>query len=354
MDERVKELARIIVEDAWHLKAKQYVQIVGGFEAKELMLAVFELAVKKGAYPTVKAILDGTSYIYYKNAKTHQLEWFPKIAFEEMKQTDCVCYVQSANNRKELANINAEKLQFKSKVMKPIEDWRVNKTKWTIVAYPSNGFAQDSEMSLQEYGDFVFGATNFDWSKLKPKMEKLAGLECKTDRVRIVGKETDLEFSVKGRKAITDLDFKNIPAGEVFNSVVEDSVEGHIYYDMPAMYLGKEVDNVRLEFSKGKVVKATAEKNQEFLNTVLDTDKGARFLGEFGIGLNYGIRKFAKNILFDEKIGGTIHLACGQSYKECKGLNKSAVHWDMIKDLRKGGKILFDGKVVERNGKLAV
>jgi len=355
MDSRIERLAEIVLDKACRIGKKDYIQIVGGIEAQDFILALFEKSVKKGAFPTIKASLPDQSFLYYKNAKKFQLKWFPKLAMQEMKLTKAIVYIQSDTNRKELARIPTERINIRQKALKELDEWRVNKTNWCIVAFPSTGFAQDAGMSLKEYEDFVYSATNFDFSRLEKKFEKLIKLENQTDKVRIVGKETDLEFSVKGRKAISDLKWlKNIPAGEVFNSVVENSAEGHIYYEFPAVYLDNEVDGVRLEFKKGKVVKESAEKNSAFLSRVLKSDKGARFLGEFGIGLNYGIKEFSKDILFDEKIGGTIHLALGQSYKECKGKNKSIVHWDMIKDLRKNGKVYFDGKLVEKNGKLRV
>lgn len=354
MDSRIQELARIVVEGSGKVGKKDYVQIIAQPEAKDLVLAIFELCIKKGAFPTTKIILENQSYIYYKNAKEFQLKWFPKLAMQEMKQSKAVIYIQTDTNRKELARIPTSKINIRQKTVKRMDEWRVDKTNWCIVAFPSTGFAQDAGMSLKEYEDFVFSATNFDFSKQKSRMEKLAKLENKAEKVRIVGKETDLEFSIKGRHAITDLNFRNIPAGEVFNSVVENSADGKIYYEFPAVYLDNEVDEVSLEFSKGKVVSAKAEKNQKFLENILKSDKGAKFLGEFGIGLNYGIKEFTKNILFDEKIGGTIHLALGESYRLCKGKNKSIVHWDMIKDLRKQGKVYFDRKLVEKNGKLRV
>lgn len=355
VDSRIQELAKIVVEQSCKIGKKDYVQIVGQPESQAFVLELFEQCVKKGAFPSVKIILENQSFIYYKNAKPFQLKWFPKLAFDEMKQTKAIIYIQSDTNRKELARIPTSKINVRQKALKKIDEWRVNKTNWCIVAFPSSGFAQDAGMSLKEYEDFVYSATNYDFSRLLPKFKKLQKLEDRTNKVRIAGKGTDLEFSIKGRKALSDLDwFKNIPAGEVFNSVVEDSAEGKIYYEFPAVYLDGEVDGVELEFSKGKVVSAKAEKNQKFLEKILNSDRGAKFLGEFGIGLNYGIKEFSKDILFDEKIGGTIHLALGESYKECKGLNKSIVHWDMIKDLRKKGSIRFDGKIVEKNGVLKI
>ncbi len=355
MDPRVWELARIAVEKGGRVKKNDFVQIFAGPEARELVLALYSLCLKKGAFPSIRLSLEGQQFAYYSNAKKFQLKRFPKLEFDAAKKTDAYFSIQSGTNRKELSRVPTWKMALRQKATRPIQNHLIDKSNWCILPFPSNAFAQDAEMSLAEYEDFVYSATNFDFSKLKPKFETLRKLENKTDKVRIVGKGTDLTFSIKGRKAINDIDWmSNIPAGEVFNSVVEDSAEGDIFFDFPAVYQGNEVDGVRLRFRKGKVVEASAEKNNAFLQKVLDMDTGARFLGEFGFGLNYGIKQFTKNILFDEKIGGTIHLALGRSYKECKGKNDSIVHWDMIKDLRKDGRIEFDGRIVEKKGKLKI
>jgi len=198
----------------------------------------------------------------------------------------------------------------------------------------------------------VFDSINkVDWKKKYKEQEKIRRLLDMTDKVRIVGEKTDLTFSIKGRKAENASGTYNMPDGEVFTSVVEKSANGFITFTFPALYMDREFDQVRLEFKNGKVVKATAQKGERDLNTILDTDEGSRYIGEFGIGNNYKIKKFTKSILFDEKIGGTIHLALGNGYKETLSKNKSAIHWDMIKDLRNGGEVWLNDKLVQRNGK---
>jgi aminopeptidase len=209
-------------------------------------------------------------------------------------------------------------------------------------------------MSLEEFEDFAFDAMLIDYKKLSKQEEKIKKILDKGSKVRIIGKDTDISFSIKGRVGVKCAGERNIPDGEVMTAPVEKSTEGHIAYSYPAIYGGKEVSGVKLWFKKGKVVKATAEKNEKYLHAMLKTDKGASYLGELGIGMNYGIKRFIKQILFDEKIGGTIHLALGSAYKECKGTNESALHWDMILDLKKGGKLIVDGKVIQKNGKLLI
>ena len=207
------------------------------------------------------------------------------------------------------------------------------------------------EMSLEEFEDFVYGACLVDYEEMSRKEDILKEILDKGSEVYIVGRNTDLTFSIKGREGIKCIGERNLPDGECFIAPVETSTEGYIEYDFPAIYGGREVDGVRLEFKEGKVVKATAEKNEGYLNEMLNIDKGARYLGEFGWGINYGIKKFVKQILFDEKIGGTIHLALGMAYKEGGGVNDSALHWDMIKDLRKDGAVFVDGRCIMKDGK---
>ncbi|MFZ3073387.1 MAG: aminopeptidase, partial [Thermodesulfobacteriota bacterium] len=225
---------------------------------------------------------------------------------------------------------------------------------WILCNFPTQALAQEADMSFAEYEDFLYGATNIDWGKVKKEEEKLKRVLDAGKEVRIVGVDTDLKISIKGRKAIACYGERNMPDGEVFLSPIEDSAEGYVYYEMPAIYQGREVTGIRLRFRKGKVVEASADKNEAFLLQMLDTDKGARFLGELGVGVNYGIQQFSKDILFDEKIGGTVHLAVGRSYEEAGGKNKSAIHWDMIKDLRRNGAIYIDGKPVQRNGRFLI
>jgi aminopeptidase len=218
-------------------------------------------------------------------------------------------------------------------------------------------------MSLSEYEEFVFNAINkVNWKEMHKKQEKLRKILDLTNYVRIIGLGTDLKLCIRGRKAVNSAGENNIPDGEVFTSVVEDSAAGYITYSFPAVYLGKEFHEVRLEFKDGKVVKANASKGEEDLNEILNMDAGARYIGELGIGNNYKITKFTKDILFDEKIGGSIHLALGNGYSETLSKNKSGLHWDMIKDLRKkpsknqptnvsGGELWFDDKLVQKNGR---
>jgi aminopeptidase len=226
---------------------------------------------------------------------------------------------------------------------------------WVGCYFPTAAAAQDAGLSLPAFEDFLYGACLIDWLELRERMERIAERFDAAETVRIVGPETDLTFSLAGRHGKVDALAANMPGGEVFYSPVEDSAEGVISYsEYPACYLGHEVDGVRLQFEGGTIVDASATGDEEFLLGTLDTDEGARRLGEFGIGCNPGIQRHMRNTLFDEKMEGTIHLAVGTGFPQIGGQNQSGVHWDMVKELRRGGRIELDGEVVQENGAWAL
>jgi aminopeptidase len=351
VDPRVAKAAEILVNYSAKVRKGDYVQIITDPSAQDLALEVYRLIIQNGAYPVMKLSLPGQSYIYYKHASDEQLKKFPDVAFHELKNTDAVIYIGAPSNTKELTNIDPKKISMRQTVLKKYSDYRVENTRWILFDYPTDAYAQDAEMSLEEFRDFAFKATNVDWKKESKKQDKLKAILDKGKSVHIIGKDTDIKFSIAGKKAVKCDGKHNMPDGEVYTEPVKHSVNGHIYYEFPAVHGGREVSGIRLEFKNGKVVKATADKNQDFLIKMLDTDAGSRYIGEFGVGVNYNIDRFIKNTLFDEKIGGTIHLALGRGYKDTGGENVSAIHWDMIKDLRKTGEVYIDGKLIEKNGK---
>ncbi len=226
-------------------------------------------------------------------------------------------------------------------------DLRLKKGNWGLCGYPSEESAKDAGMSLGDFEDFVFSATNISWEEMSKRQDLLKRILDKGHAVNIRGEGTDLNFSIKGNTAIKCDGKCNMPDGEVFTAPKRDSVNGKISFTFPTIFHGREVRDVVLEFKNGCVVKASASRNEEFLKKMLEVDDGAKFLGEFGIGMNYAIRKFIRNTLFDEKIGGTIHLALGNAYKESGGKNQSAIHWDMV---TKPKKVYIDGKVILNDG----
>ncbi len=354
-DPRVRRLATILVNHSLQVKKDELVLINSSSElAKPLVLALYREVLRAGGHPYMNIGFEEATNIFYKEAGEAQLLHFPKIRHYEAKNMDCVVNIRAPINKKALSSVDPVKMGRRARVLRPIMDTIVNKKRWVLCNYPTNALAQEADMSLEEYEQFLYGATNIDWNRVRKLTEKLKRLLDKASEIRIVGEDTDLTLSIKGRPAIPCWGERNMPDGEVFLSPVEDSAEGYIYYEHPAIYQGREVMGIRLRFRRGRVVEARAEKGEEFLLSMLSTDRGARYLGEIGIGVNYGIKKFSKDILFDEKIGGTVHLAIGKSYKEAGGRNISAIHWDMIKDLRKGGTLYMDGKPIQKNGRFLI
>ncbi len=354
-DPRIKKLASILVRHSIRVKKGDVVLIAASTElAKPLVLEVFREVLKAGGHPLTSIGFEETSNIFFDTATKEQIAFFPSTKLFEAKNVDCFVNIRAAANKKALSNVDPKKVGERTKVLRPISEEIVNRKRWILCNFPTHGLASEADMSLEEYESFVYSATNIDWNKVKKEEMKLKAALDRANKVRIVGEDTDLTIGIRGRKAIPCFGERNMPDGEVFLSPEEDSAEGYIYYEMPAIYQGREVTGIRLRFRRGKVVAASADKNEDFLIAMLDTDKGARFLGELGIGVNYGIQKFTKDILFDEKIGGTVHLAVGRSYESAGGKNISAIHWDMIKDLRRGGAIYLDGKAIQRNGKFLI
>lgn len=350
-DARVRKLADILVNYSIKVKKGSIIELSFEEAGKELALECYKLIIQKGAFPIVNVSMPGFGYNYYKYASEEQLKKFPKLAMLEAKMASGSISIGGEYNSKELTNIDPKKISMRRKVTSRISDITVNKDNWVICEFPTNALAQDAEMSLEEFEDFAYSACLHDWKKESKKQDKLKAILNKGETVRIVAEDTNLTFSVKGRKARKCDGHRNMPDGEVFIAPCENTTEGYIKYTYPAIYGGREVSGIFLRFEKGKVIEATAEKGEEFLKEMIATDPGACKLGEFGVGVNFGIKKFIKQILFDEKIHGAIHLALGKAYKEGGGKNVSAVHWDMIKDLRKGGAFYVDGKCIQKNGK---
>lgn len=353
VDPRVTKQAKILVNYSIKVKKGDNVVLLCDFVAKPLALEIYKVLLRAGA-KEIKLHFSDYEFAeaYLKNASLTQIKTFPKLEFYETKHMDCYIRIGSPTNTRALSNIDTKLISERAKVTRPILNWRVDKTRWVVTKFPTDAQAQEANMSLSEYEDFVFSAINdVDWKKLGKEQEKLAKRVNKTGKVHIVGPQTDLRLIIKGRHAINASGEYNMPDGEVFTSVHENGANGYITFTYPAIYIGREYHDVRLEFKDGKIIKATASKGEDTLNAVLDTDPGARRIGELGIGNNFKINKFTKDILFDEKIGGSIHIAMGRGYKETKSLNESAIHWDMIKDLRKGGEIWFDDKLFQKNGK---
>lgn len=285
-----------------------------------------------GASPLIVITPEETTRRYYEVVSDAFLDIIPEHYEALVRKSDVVFHIRSERNVKTLANTDPVKISRRRLAMKGIREERLSK-RWCLTQFPTDGYAQLAEMALAEYEDFVYGAILRDWADERTKMKRMKEILDRTDEVRIIGVKTDLTLSIKGRNAVVGDITHNVPGGEVFTAPVDESAEGEIFYEYPAIAFGKEVKGIRLEFDKGEIVDYSAEKNEKLLKTMIQTDEGARRLGELGIGTNDGIKSYTKNILFDEKIGGTVHLALGRAYRECEGVNMSAIHWDMIKSL---------------------
>jgi len=351
-DPRIERLAKILVDYSTRVKKGEVVEIFSHEAGKPLFLEVYKQVIKREPKEIIANIrFPETAEIYYKNVSDRQLRQFPKLAMHLTKNTNVTIQISAPTNLKSLGSIDPKRQSVRAKTMQPLSDYAVKNIRWVLTEYPTEALAQEAEMSLDEFEDFVFSATNIDWTKMSKSQDKIKKVFDNAEKVSIVAEGTELELSLRGRLAVKGNGSHNMPDGEIFFAPIDNSANGKITFTYPAIYAGREVDGITLEFKDGKVIRASATKNNGFLQQMLNTDKGAKYLGEFGIGTNTGITKYIKNILFDEKIAGTIHLALGMAYEECGGKNKSAIHWDMIKDLRKGGYIYVNDRLVQKNGK---
>ena len=343
------EHAKLIVTYATGVKKGDQVLIMASDYGLDLASEIYKEAAKLGASPLITMTPSEVTRAYYELTPEDYLDIFPKHLYELTKASDVVISIRSDINTKTLGNVNPKKLTRRDKTVRPIQDERLSK-RWSLTQTPTPGFAQDAEMSLKEYEDFVYSAILIDWASQRAQMEKLKKALDPADKVQIIGEKTNLTMSIKGRNAVVGDATHNVPGGEVFTAPVDDSADGEVWFDLPGLRYGREIKGVFLKFSKGQVVDYSAETNQDALKSIIETDQGSKRIGELGIGTNRGIKKFTKNILFDEKIGDTIHLALGNAYKDCGGINKSAIHWDIIKTM-KPGQILLDGRILQKDGK---
>jgi aminopeptidase len=353
-DPRVEKLAELLVERCIDVQPGWQVLVMGHPPARPLLEEVCRLIGRRGAYALLRVRLDNPALrTWVREADESLIGRFPDIDAHAFDNMDSYVVVIAPDNARDGSEISPERLALRNKAQRPhMEKVFTGEKPWVGLDFPTQAMAQDAGMTMREFEDFYWGAILIDWEALAAKMRRIADRFDAADEVRIVGDGTDLRFSLAGRNGLVDSLGANMPGGEVFYSPVEDSAEGVISYsEYPACYLSHEVGGVRLRFEGGRIVEATAESDEEFLQGMLDADEGARRLGEFGIGCNPGIQQHMRNTLFDEKIEGTIHLAIGQGFGFLGGSNESAVHWDMVKDLHGGGRIELDGELVQENGK---
>lgn len=353
-DPRIVTLAKNLINYSVKLKKGEKVLIEAVGLETPLVTELVKQAYLVGGLPFVTVKDKEVNRALLMNCTKEQMEMMQKYEALRMSEMDAYIGIRAGNNITELSDVPGEQMGIYQKhFWNPIHgDIRVPKTKWVVLRYPNYSMAQSANMSTEAFEDFYFNVCNLDYSKMSKAMDALVELMKKTDKVRITGKDTDLTFSIKGLPGIKCAGEMNIPDGEVYSAPVKDSVNGYITYNTPAVYLGYTYENIRLEFKDGKIVNATAN-NTEKINKIFDTDEGARYVGEFAVGVNPYILDPMKDTLFDEKIAGSIHFTPGSSYDDCFNGNKSAVHWDLVFIQRPeygGGEIYFDDILIRKDG----
>ena len=365
-DQRIQKFAKLLVNYSLDIKKGDKLLINGFDLAYPLIKEVYREAIKNGAHVNTEISLPGLREIFYKEASDEQLEFVSEFDKFVSEYFDAELSIWGGYNEKAFSNIDSKRMQKRSAATsklfnKMLDRIATKDLRWCGTQFPTHASAQEASMSLEEYEDFVYGSMLLDkddpvaeWKKISIEQEKLCRYLDTKKTLHIKSKDTDLKMSVEKRKWINCDGKENFPDGEVFTTPVENTVEGYIRFTFPGIEMGKEIEDIRLEFSEGKVVKASASKGEDLLLALLDTDEGSRYLGEIAIGTNYGIQKFTKNMLFDEKIGGTVHAAIGAAPKETGGKNESGIHWDMICDMKDGGEMYADGELFYKDGKVVI
>ncbi|MGC9469756.1 MAG: aminopeptidase [Anaerolineae bacterium] len=366
IDERLSRLAKLLVDYSAEIKPNERVVINSEPAAAPLILAVYERALEVGAFPHISLTLPGQDEAFFRAAAKAQLADISPVQALFYEEYDVLLSIRASTNTRELNGVDPERQAMRRKALHPLRQRFMDRSatgelKWTATLFPTEAYAQEADMSLRDYEDFVLQACHCDqadpvaaWQAVHEEQQAAVDWLAGRDQVVISGPNAALTLSIRDRVFINSDGHHNMPSGEIFTGPVEDSVEGWVRFTYPALVEGREVAGIELVFEEGRVVKASAQKNEPYLLRMLEVDEGARYLGEFAIGTNYGIQQFTKNILFDEKIGGSFHVALGAGYPETGSKNRSAIHWDMICDMREGGEIRVDGDLLYENGAFVI
>ncbi|MDO8056620.1 MAG: aminopeptidase [Candidatus Hermodarchaeota archaeon] len=361
VDERISKLAQLTVEYSLGVKKGDLVSISAPSFAEPLVIELTREILKAGGHPFTRVYFPRIQELFFKYAEDHQLDYVNPLTLDIVNKVDSYIVVHSSDNRKALTNVDPAKQARSAKAQTEIQKAFIARLKqgwYALIPYPSPSLAQEGNMGTEEYEEFVYSACLVDqpnpvklWKNISKKQAKITKYLNTKNIIRFESDDVDLTAKVTGRTWVNADGHLNMPDGEVFTSPVEDGVEGTIRFSYPGIFMGKEVEDIALTFKKGVVTKATAAKGQDLLDHILGIDEGAKRLGEIAIGTNPGITQFTKNILFDEKLTGTIHCALGNGFEEAGGKNESAIHWDILADMTKGGKIFADDEVFYENGK---
>lgn len=366
MDPRIEAMARTLVNYCVSVQPGEWTTVNASFAAEPLARACYEEILRAGGYPTAMFRNEDILETFYRCANDEQLAYISPLSRTVTELVDASIAILAPVNTHALAGVDPARMAIANKASEPLMETTMRRTmeggyKWTACQFPTQAAAQDAGMSLRDYEDFVYKGGLLDqpdppaaWKSLAERQQRIADWLGQREMIHVTGPGTDLTLSTRGRSWVNDDGHLNFPGGEVFSGPVEDSAEGTIQFTFPAFYQGREVTGVRLVFKHGRVIEASAASDEEFLLQMLDMDEGARRIGEFAFGTNPGIQRFTKNTLFDEKIGGTLHMALGRSIPQAGGQNESALHWDIVYDLRNGGEVTVDGEVFSRNGEIVV
>lgn len=364
-DANVTRMAQVLVDYSTAIQPGDTVLIEATTLAEELVREVYRRVLERGGHPHLLLSLPDQEEIFYTAAsRDEQFDFVPALHHYAAENFDARIRIYSEGNTRGLNSVNPARQARRQKALSVVQRAVFRRAaedqlRWVSTLFPTQAYAMEAGMGWHEYRNFVFSACAVDgsvpdpvayWQEVGRQQQKFISAFQGHDRVTLRGANVDLTLSIRERRFLNSCGIHNMPDGEIYTGPVEDSVEGWVRFTYPAIYGGRAVEGVELTFEKGQVVKASARTNAEFLEQTLNSDPGARYLGEFAIGTNFHINRFTGNILFDEKIGGTFHLALGNSYPETGGRNQSAIHWDMICDLRTDSEILVDGEVVYRNG----
>jgi len=366
VDPRVGKLADILVNYSIGVQPGDKAAIYGDVVARDLVNEILRCVLQAGGHPLIVMESDLFEETFLREASREQLEWASPLKALIHQEMDAIIFARAASNTRLLSGADPEKQAHLQRTQRPFKELLMSRTaegslRWVLTVFPNNAHAQEADMSLREYQDFVYAATFADqedpvekWMEIHDMQQRLVDWLDGRQQIRVQGPNVDLNLSIKGRRFINSDGRRNMPSGEIYTGPVEDSVNGWVRFTYPAIREGREVEGVEFTLDGGRVVEARAKKNEAYLHSQLDSDPGARYLGEFAVGTNQGIQRFTKNILFDEKIAGTIHMAIGAGYPDTGSQNRSAVHWDFICDMRQDSEIRVDGELFYKDGAFQV
>lgn len=364
-DPRIDRMARVLVQYSLALQPGDVFRIVTTPAAAPLVRALYRETLAVGAHPLVQLTLEETEELLYRHGSDAQLDYVSPMALQEVETIDATIRIMASDNTRSLSGVDADRIARRRRATRPLQERIMQRAaeqdiRWCVALFPTNAAAQDADMSLADYAEFVWAACKLNhedpvaaWRASAAEQQRIADYLATRRSIRLVAPDTDLTYAIDGRQWVNCFGDRNFPDGEVFSSCDEQRTNGHVRFSFPAIYAGRAVEDVRLWFEDGVVVRATAARGEDLLQSLLAMDEGARRLGEVAFGTNYDITRFSRNILFDEKIGGTIHLALGAGYPETGSRNVSALHWDLICDMRQG-EAYADGELFYRNGAFLV